>query len=231
MAHEKILKLYDEHAKQCDPADFLGQVRRTVKGKPVDEAQIDQIIDTIVTRLELDAGDFLLDLCCGNGVASDRVFRCCAGGVGVDIGAYLIDIARKNFGGPNRDYVVSDVEEYVKAEAEPERFSKALCYGSFAYISAGAAENMLRALRARFTRVERVFIGNLPDKGRLHDFFYEREYVPGVENDHESMIGLWRTEDEFRALAASTGWNAEIVRMPEGFYSAHYRYDVVLTPA
>ena len=64
----------------------------------------------------------------------------------------------------------------------------------------------------------------------MAEFYYERAYLPGVDRDHESAIGIWRSEAEFSTMAAETGWSATFRRMPVNFYAAHYRYDAVLAP-
>ena len=51
---ERALKLYDEHAKSCAPDDFWSQVKRTVAGKPVDDAQIDMIVEGVRNGLDRD---------------------------------------------------------------------------------------------------------------------------------------------------------------------------------
>ena len=89
---------------------------------------------------------------------------------------------------------------------------------------------MLTAVRQRFSSVTRLFIGNLPDKMLLHDFFDRDAYAPGIEDEPASAIGLWRTVEEFADLATSTGWRPEFRRMPASYYAAHYRYDAVLMP-
>lgn len=222
---------YNEHAKQCDPKDFLAQMRRTVNGKQVEPEQIALIQETIVRALEIKPNDILLDLCCGNGALGDPIFDLCAGGVGVDIGDYLTEIANENFASPpQRRYICSDAASYVRSESEPGRFTKALCYGSFAYLSFEDARSTLEGIRRRFSSVSRFFIGNLPDKERMTAFFYEGSYVAGIENQHDSSIGIWRSEDEFTTLARSAGWDATFSRMPDSFFAAHYRYDVLLTP-
>jgi hypothetical protein len=90
---------------------------------------------------------------------------------------------------------------------------------------------VLTILRQRFVSVRRVFVGNVPDKSRLHDFFDPSSYTPAIESDPSSAIGVWRSVEEFDQLAAATGWRSEVRRMPAAYYSAHYRFDVVLTPA
>ena len=66
---------YKEHPKTCEPDDFWGQVMRTVNGKPVGEEQIQMIIDSVISTLEITESDVLLDLCCGNGALTDRLFK------------------------------------------------------------------------------------------------------------------------------------------------------------
>lgn len=231
MPSEKIQRLYDEYAKTRDPHDLLGQVRRTVNGEAVSNEQVEMMVAATIRYLELQTDDFVLDLCCGNGLLTDRVFEHCAGGTGVDMGAYLISIAQKNFGHlPSRSYIVSDIESFLEGEPAPERFTKALCYGSFAYLSDDSARFALATLRARFPRVSRAVLGNLPDKAKAREFFRPDAYVDGIEDDHETVIGRWRTKSDIEGLATETGWAVAFQTMPPGYYGALYRFDAILRP-
>ncbi|HLX02299.1 MAG TPA: class I SAM-dependent methyltransferase [Trinickia sp.] len=221
---------YDQHARTCPPEDFWGQVKRTVRGKAVPDEHIDMILQAIREHLAPQAGDVLLDLACGNGALSERLFDSCAGLVGVDISPYLIGVANTHFAKPPRFmFVANGAAEYLRAETEPERFTKALCYGSFAYFSEDDAKATLQLLHDKFVNVERIFIGNLPDRERAAAFYAPREPEPGELTDPFAQIGIWRTQDEFAALAAGAGWDASFAAMPPEFFAKHYRYDVVLT--
>ena len=221
---------YKEYPKTCRPDDFWGQVKRTVNGVPVSNEQIQLILDAVTAGLELEPSDELLDLCCGNGALSDLLFRRCVGGLGVDFSEYLISIAGKYFATPpTRTYMLGDVVEFCRHPVEPQRFSKALCYGSFSFLEADRAECVLASLSSEFPRLTRIFIGNYPDKDRFSEFFGDRPIQTGVENDPSSPIGIWRTQEEFGELARRTCWRAEFKKMPEQYYAAHYRYDVVLS--
>ncbi len=227
---ERALRLYDEFARSCDPEDFWGQVKRTVSGQPVDANQIAFIVQTVTAGLALQPRDILLDLCCGNGALTDRIFDHCAGGLGVDVSNHLINIARKNFERiPERRYLVSEVATFAAAAEGTEQFTKALCYGSFKYLDNKTAQILLTRLHQRFPKVERFYIGNNADKSLMHDFFYAGAYTPGAEDAHDSFLGMWRTEDEFKELASSSGWSAAFSRMPKTFYAAKFCYDVILT--
>lgn len=231
MSRGKVYEHFEARARRHGPEDFWGQIGRSVRGVAVPEDQIRLLVDAVVDGLNLSADDLLLDLCCGNGALSARCFERCRGGVGVDFSDYLIGVAKKHFEKPpQQKYVLADAMEFVHSSVDCRRFTKTLCYGSFAYLSRDSARDLLATVRHRFVHVGRFFVGNLPDKGMLHDFFDPGAYVPGIEDESESPIGIWRTVQEFSDLAASTGWRVDFRRMPANYYAAHYRYDAVLTP-
>lgn len=232
MGESKNLYFYKEYPKTCAPDDFWSQVKRTVNGRPVGEDQIQMIVDAVIGGLQIAGSDFLLDLCCGNGALSDRIFARCQGGVGVDFSDTLISVAEKYFQAPpQRLYRLEDVEAFLQSSDDTTRFTKALCYGSFQYLPHDKAESALDLLRRRFSHIERFFVGNIPDKAKMDVFFKSKNgaYIPGIENDPGSPIGIWRTEAEFADLAARHGWMASFRRMPDSYYGAPYRYDAVLT--
>lgn len=225
------LNFYKEHPKTCDPKDFWGQVKRTVNGKQVSDEQIDMIVQAVIAKLELNSDDTLLDLCCGNGALSTYLFSKCRQGLGVDFSECLVQVAKDNFEHPPEAvFLLQDVVSFVRNETNPERFSKAVCYGSFQYLPFDAAQRLLLELHHRFSSIKTLFIGNLPDKDKMSAFFGEKNYPPGVERDPSSPIGIWRSREEFVDLAARTGWSVTFHTMPEDFYASHCRYDAILTP-
>lgn len=221
---------YKEHPKNCAADDFWGQVMRTVNGKPISETQIGWIVDAIVAGLELRPEDLLLDFCCGNGALTDRIFRQCQGGLGVDFSPALIEVAHRYFQTlPDRAYVLADAAEFANRKVESAAFTKALCYGSFMFLPETKAAAMLSGIHRHMSSVRKIFLGNLPDRDRLSDFYHTGEYRSGIERDPTSAIGIWRTKAELGELAATAGWNAEFSQMRPEFFAAHYRYDVVLS--
>ncbi|WP_429315201.1 class I SAM-dependent methyltransferase [Paraburkholderia sp. GAS448] len=187
------------------------------------------IVDTIKQNLALCANDVVLDLACGNGALSQRLFESCAALVGVDISEYLIEVANNYFAdAPRFTFTAGSAAAYLRVEPAPERFTKVLCYGSFAYFSQEDAQESLQLLHDRFVNVESIFIGNLPDRDRAAKFYAPREPDPRELVDPQAQIGIWRTRKEFASLVADAGWDAQFSTMPSEYYSAHYRYDVLL---
>ena len=220
---------YKEHPKTCSPDDFWGQVKRTVHGVPVSQDQIDMIVSAVVAGLELNKEDTLLDLCCGNGALSTLFFKHCSGGLGVDFSEHLISIADENFARPpGQTYTLQDVVEFCENPINPDKFTKMVCYGSFSYLEHEKASALLCLLNTNFPNLERTFIGNCPDKDLMADFYGDRPVDPDIENEPDSPIGIWRTQEEFMSLAKRCGWRVSIHKMPSEYYAAHYRYDVVL---
>lgn len=231
MTSVKIYQYFQDKAASRAADDFWGQVGRTLGGKAVGEEQIAMIVQSVLTGLDLGPDDVVLDIGCGNGALTDRIFDHCRGGLGIDLSDNLIAIAGQHFASDTRRYVAGDALALVREIADPGSFTKILCYGSMMYFPAEATIGLLATLRDRFTAVDRIHIGNLPDKDRMHDFHHKDAYVPGIENDHETPIGLWRTEAEFARLSEAAGWHASFSRMPDSFYASRYRYDATLTRA
>jgi cyclopropane fatty-acyl-phospholipid synthase-like methyltransferase len=219
-----------EYHRTLDRDDLWRQVRRTVNGKPVSEEQIAMIVQAIRIKLQLRGDDIMLDLACGNGALASYLIDDCAMIHGVDLSEYLIGVADSQFAVPHRTtFLVDDAAHYIENEPDPARFTKVLCYGSFSYFSEADAVRVLTGLARRFVKVERVFVGNLPDARRADRFYPTGKDYCKELRDHSAPIGMWRSESELRNLASMTGWNLEISIMPSDFYAAHYRFDAVLT--
>jgi cyclopropane fatty-acyl-phospholipid synthase-like methyltransferase len=221
---------YRECHRTLDRDDLWRQVRRTVNGKPVSEEQIAMIVQAIRTKLQLRPDDIMLDLACGNGALGSYLIDACAMIHGVDWSEYLIGVANSRFAVSDRTtFLVDDAAHYVENEPDPTRFTKVLCYGSFSYFSEADAVRVLTGLARRFVKVERVFVGNLPDAARADRFYPTgKDYCKELQ-DHSAPIGIWRSESELRDLGSMAGWNLEVTIMPSDFYAAHYRFDAVLT--
>lgn len=222
---------YDAHARTCDADDLWGQVKRTVNGRPLPDAQIAMIVDTVATLLDLQPCDRLLDLCCGNGALSHHWFGKCTAGLGVDASPHLIEIANARFATRETDrFVVSEALSHLQKNPRSSNFTKAVCYGSLQYFSPKRAAELLCALRTGCTDISRVVIGNIPDRDRAPLFFTAERMDEAVLDSPLEPVGVWYSTHEFAEMAKRCGWNCTISVMPEGFHAAHYRFDALLSP-
>jgi cyclopropane fatty-acyl-phospholipid synthase-like methyltransferase len=220
---------HDAHARSVAADAYWKQIRRTVNGEPVDDAQIMLIVDAITGALSLQQEDMVLDLACGNGALSSRLFDKCAGLVGVDMSPYLIEVARKNFTRtPHYRFYLDDMISYVTQPRDTLSITKALIYGAFQYVSKNDASLVLKALSENFSSVAKVFIGNLPNRRRFDHFYRDRTPTAAELNDHEARLGVWYLAEEFEAMAQAAGWHASCSYMPAEFYASRTHFDVTL---
>jgi SAM-dependent methyltransferase len=232
--HDDLPKNYpladhDAHARSVAADAYWKQIRRTVNGEPVSEAQIALIVNAIADALSLKRDDVILDLACGNGALSSYLFDKCAGLVGVDISPYLIEVAQRDFSrSPNYRFYLDDMVSYVLQANDTLPFTKALIYGSFQYLSRSDAVLVLKALSVRFPTVAKVFLGNLPNRRLVDRFYRDRTPAETELNDPEARIGVWYEAEEFNAMAEAAGWLATCSSMPGEFYASAYRFDVTL---
>jgi SAM-dependent methyltransferase len=223
---------YEEYPRTLPRDDFWGQVRRTIYGRRVTEEELTVIIEAIKDGLRLSKDDTLLDLACGNGAMTARLFGSCRSVLGVDLSSYLIEIAKEYFERPPQyGFAREEIVTYVRSEPEPDRFTKVMCYGSLPLLAVDAVQSMLTELRRRFPNLERILLGNLPDKERAHLFFGEdfEQLRPNL-SDPTSQIGVWWSQNDLAELAAACGWKAGFSQLPTHIFNAHYRYDAVLQP-
>jgi SAM-dependent methyltransferase len=216
---------YDQHARTRPRDDLWGQVRRTVRGAPVAGEQIDMIVTAIRNLLDLQSDDALIDLGCGNGALTNRLSPFVATSHGVDMSSYMIEIAKQRFASCTQSFQDEDAARFAETEPAPERFTKALCYGTLAYLDDDMVCRMLRALLHRFPRVTRVLLGNLPDPAHA-TAFYTNGALPDLLLPR-SALGVWRSAATLAELGGP-GWRVSTTTMPTTFYAAHYRYDAVL---
>jgi SAM-dependent methyltransferase len=223
---------HDAHARSVAADAYWKQIRRTVNGEPVNEAQIVLIVNAITDALSLRHDDVVLDLACGNGALSFRLFDRCAGLVGVDLSPYLIEVAERNFARPpHYRFCLDNLVSYALHERDPSAFTKALIYGAFQYVSKSEAGVVLKALNERFSAITKVFIGNVPDKRRVDRFYRDRTPTQAELSDHEARLGVWYLPKEFEAMAQAAGWQASFSHMPAEFHASAYRFDVTLERA
>jgi len=220
---------HDAYARSLPRDDFLGQIRRTVDGNPVSEEQMQLIEDTIVEMLQLDTTDRVLDLACGNGILSRRLFDKCCKLFGVDLSEFLISVAKEYFEKiPEYRFSQRDIVDFLRVDSECLTFNKAFCYGSFSYLSEPSARESLNLLYTRFPEISVFYIGNLPDYDRRDAFFTRSKPSEDDLRLHTTSIGIWRSEQEFCDLSRACGWRPFVHRMNDKFYSSSYRYDVLL---
>ena len=101
-------KIWNDYPRRFDEKDFARQVGLSVDGQPYNSRQVEENTRRIASAIDIQPDDAVLDICCGNGLFTEKLAPLCARIVGVDFSEPLIDIARRYHQPANVEYLVSD---------------------------------------------------------------------------------------------------------------------------
>ncbi|MDP5171535.1 MAG: class I SAM-dependent methyltransferase [Bacteroidia bacterium] len=209
--------------------DPLRQVARVRSQGDFEQEDIEKLAGHLAHLLDLQPGDRLLDLCCGNGLLTQRLATRCADITGVDLAPAMIQTAKAQFSAPNISYLVGNVVEVDRLVNGP--FDKILLHFSFQYLERKEGEQALAAMSKLLTPTGRIVLGDVPERERLVNFYrnplirarYKLDRLRGKDN----MGKFWSTAELQQAIAP-LGLQLNRKAQPEGFPYAHYRADFVI---
>ena len=213
---------YEERAENLEKDDYWGQVRRTINGKPVGKDQIDLIYNQIKNGLQMEKGDDLIDIGCGNGVLTNMFKDDVNSIFGVDRSKFLISVAEKVFQSQNIKYALGEVPSVLKEINYSVGYNKVLMYGVFSFFNDTTSRDFFKW--ATDNNIKRIFIGNVRDKS-LAEKFYKRPVKEGELNDFKSSMGIWRDKEYFVKVSSEFDWNVGFSKMPKEFYAPPFSYN------
>ena len=172
--------IHKHYPKTVGRTEFWKQIKRTVNGKEVSETDINHIINAIKTGLELNENDYLLDLGCGNAALGSYFFPLIKFYHGVDFSSYLLEVAKEFFYIPGKTtFQELDLNKRITSIKHYNEVNKVLIYGTAAYLQKQNLINLIRKL-SDFEKVDRIYIGNIPDKTLASKFFAKRDITDFV---------------------------------------------------
>lgn len=223
------METYQDYHRSVGRTEFWKQIKRTVNGQPVSEQDIQMIVLQVQAHLDLQHNDHLLDLGCGNGALSSRFFDHIGQFTGVDLSEYLLGVAEEFFQTTATTYVQKDIVDFVRDCTEDVTFTKVLIYGVVSYLTKDALFEVLTRTHRVFRKSSRIFIGNIPNKQKAAEFYANRGHTNYILDDPSTPIGIWWEPNELRQMCETAGYGAVELRMPDVFYGAPYRFDMLLT--
>lgn len=221
--------IHKEYPKTVGETDFWKQIKRTVNGKDVSIEDIQMIVEKIMSNMNFNKNDHLLDFGCGNGALASYFFPEIGKYTGVDFSEYLLSIANKYFK-PNNDvnYIENNVTDFIDEERYVDVYSKVLVYGVMSYFSREELYGTLEKIARDYVNVEKIYIGNIPNKDKAKDFFSNRNILDYDLNDPKTPIGMWWIPEDLLMICNEIGFEASVLFMPDNFYGAKYRFDLLL---
>ena len=220
--------LHKEYPKTVGRKEFWKQIKRTINGKEVSQKDINQIVLQIKNKLKLSSQDILLDLGCGNGALASNFYDHIKKYVGVDFSDYLIEIANEYFLNQNSIFIKNSIQSYLNEINDDNEINKILIYGCASYLSKEDLINCLSLILKKFNKLQKIFIGNIPNLMFAKEFYDKRKVLDFNLEDEKSLIGVWWCPENLNEIMNDIGFRSKIIYMPKSFYSSHYRFDILL---
>lgn len=223
---------FTERPSLFGETEFLKQVHKTVLGQPITPAQFSAQLSDIHNALQLNKMDFVLDMCCGNGIITTEMAKSCNSIIGIDFSEPLIKIANKyNKPENTKYYCMSVLDEKIKGVAG-KPFTKIYMYEALQHFAVKEVSSLLEIVTDIASPEAVIFFGGIPDEDKLWDFFdteERREDYRIRRSKNQDPIGTWWKKNEIIELCQQKGFHCEILTQNTILHSAHYRFDIRIT--
>jgi len=192
---------------------------------------VDATTKAILTALGLSGSGIVLDLCCGNGLISQKIMPHCGALIGVDFSAPLIDVARRLCGGSNATFIVEDATAVTPALLGIAQADAAYMASAFQCFDRDLARTLLRSVRTMAAPTLGLFIEGIPNEERRTDFYNTperwREHCQRRAAGTEHIANWWRTSD-LAELASAEGFVCHVIAQDVDLVCRSFRYDALL---
>lgn len=218
--------VYDEISAKPNTSLFA-QVGKTIHGQDLPQEQLDLIVESAVEGLQIDENDVLADLCCGNGLVTERLAKHCHQVIGIDYSNGLIDVARRN-AGTNVRYVHANALE-MNWRQLPD-VTKVVMNEALQHFSRQQLDQLLAGF-SQLPAGTRVYIGGIPDREKLRDYYdTDEKYAFYLQREREGRphMGHWWLRQDILDAAAAQRLAVTIRPQKPEMITAYYRFDVLL---
>ena len=223
---------YRDKVAGLDRRDFFRQVGHTVNGQPIPSAHFDLLVAQIADTLDLHADDRLLDVCCGNGLFTQRLAAKVHSVVGIDIASGLIDIAGADHGGANISYLHMDAREVESLKANGAgAFDKVVLYAALQHFSPDEFAPVFDGLKALLAPEGAIMLGFVPDKALIWDFYntpQRRAEHLQRQADGTDTFGFWWPRPTLDRMCRARALSCAFSVLPSEVHASAYRFNAVV---
>lgn len=223
--------------KWAFPSDDSLLEQSARRGKQYD---FDKIADDIIDKIHFEPDDVVLDVCCGNAALAKLISKVCKEIHGVDHSAKLIESAKKVIV-PNSVNKEGELHLHLADAMDIDKlfpqdfFDKSYCYFSFQYFNKNKREELLQKLSGVTKRKGWIFLGDIPDKTRMWNFYESRQkfYREKISRllqfkEGECNLGWWIDPKEIVHWCDRNRLSASIMAQDKSMPHAYYRFDVLI---
>ena len=197
----------------------------------------DAIAHDIIDKVHFEPEDVVLDVCCGNAALTKRIAPHCKYIHGVDFSEALINRGVKIVQEEHLPNVQLHLHDALSVGTlfPADRFDKSYCYFSFQYFNRKKRELLLENLSHVTTRKGWIFLGDIPDKTRMWNFYespkkFYREKISRLLQfkEGECDLGWWVDPQEIVRWCDKKRMSVSIMQQDKNLPHAHYRFDVLI---
>ena len=204
------------------------QVGRVKNGVVLPFHTISLIADDIKQKIDLQANDSLLDVCCGNGLLSAELAKDCKHVTAVDFSELLNNEAKIKHKDSNILFKQADA---LDLQLE-EQFDKIILYFSFQYFDTyqkgfDVIKNLSKHMKPEAT----MLIGDVPDLAKK-DVYYNtfskklRLFKQNIFGQND--MGKFWSEAEMNRICQSLGLKGEFIQQKSELPFSNYRFDYLI---
>ena len=185
----------------------------------------------IIRILDINCTDKVLDVCCGNGIVTQRIAKKANFVEGVDQSEILIDVAKNKHNELNILYHVGNCIN-LSSVIENKLFDKIYLQFSFQYFDKKnegkcVIAEMLKCLKPN----GQIFIGDVPNMDKFPVFYNtvrkRLSYYKNVLTKKNQMGKFWKV-DELDEICEKLGVKGTYIEQPKELPYSRYRFDYLI---
>lgn len=226
---ENYWSKYWSSLHKIDGLTEQGQIARTRAGQDISRGDWERTCGFVIDRLEVSAGDYILDACGGNGLFSRELLSLGARVKLVDISLDLVNVASR-LTSSNFTFENDDLLSFL--DVSDDEFDKILVYAALQYFSENQAVKLFKKLRERVRAGGIIYFGDILDIEKRAEFLDKgdryRSYFHSLE-EGTPLLGTWYSKDWLLQLAKHAGFSySEVVSQPDYQIYSDFRFDLMI---
>ncbi len=204
------------------------QVGRVKNGVVMPLQTLSFIADDIKQKIDLQANDKLLDVCCGNGLLSAELAKYCKQVTAVDFSELLINEAQLKHTDSNILFKQADALN-LKLD---EQFDKIVLYFSFQYFDTyQRGFDVIKNLSKHMKSGAILLIGDVPDlakKDVYYDNFSKKLRLLKQNVFGQNDMGKFWSVVEMNRICQNLGLKGEFMQQKSELPFSNYRFDYLI---